>query len=213
LSATQLGITVLRTLLTDVHLGTTLKYIRASRVTGSGDSQTAASALLDAGEALEGGEATGRFDLDAGILALAGPLRLGLVAKNLREPEFDGPPAPDGSGVTSVKLRRQYRFGVAIDPERVGGVPLTVALDADLRRYDSMTGDRRVVAVGAEQWLFAKHLGVRAGARVNTVGARERSVTAGVSVAPRAGLFVEGHIVRGGSADEEGWGAGVRVSF
>jgi hypothetical protein len=201
LAVSQLGVTVLRTIVPGVHTGTTLKYVRAALRAAPGVG-SAASKLLDEGEALEGGDADGQFDLDVGIIAMAGALRLGAVARNVREPEFDG-----------VRLPRQYRVGVAVDPELIGGVPLTVALDADVMRYAAIGGERKVVALGAEQWLFQKRLGVRAGGRLNTVGSRGRSVTAGISVAPRGGLFLEGHVVHGGDEDEEGWGLAARVSF
>ena len=67
--------------------------------------------------------------------------------------------------------------------------------------------------LGAEQWLRAKRIGVRGGARFNTVGAQERATTAGVSIAARNGVYVEGYIVRGGSDAERGWGLGTRVTF
>jgi hypothetical protein len=86
-------------------------------------------------------------------------------------------------------------------------------VDADAVTYTTGLGDRRVVAVGAERWWFGRRLGLRAGGRFNQVGRRERSGTAGASVAVRSGMFVEGHLAAGGSADERGWGIGARVSF
>ena len=210
LSVTQWGVTVLRTVVTGVHTGTTVKYVRGTHRSSRADGLLPASELLDHGDALEDGEGEGHFDLDMGILAVAGVVRIGVVARNLREPEFE---APAGSGEAPLRLPRQFRVGVAIDPELAGGIPLTVAFDLDVRGYTTATGERKVVAVGIEQWLIGKRLGVRAGGRVNTVGSKERSVTAGVSIAARPGLFVEGHAVRGGSADEQGWGVGARVSF
>jgi hypothetical protein len=192
---------VLRTIVPGVHTGTTLKYVRATPRAARGVGRSAPE-WLDQGEALDGGDADGAFDLDLGIIAMAGALRLGAVARNVREPEFDG-----------IRLPRHYRVGVALDPELIGRLPLTVAFDADVMRYEAAGGDRKVVALGVEQWLFEKRVAVRAGGRLNTVGSRERSVTAGISVAPRAGLFLEGHIVRGGDEDEEGWGLATRVSF
>jgi hypothetical protein len=82
-----------------------------------------------------------------------------------------------------------------------------------VRTYATGTGDRRVVALGAEHWLWTKRIGVRGGARFNTAGAKDRAATAGGSVAARNGLYLEGYIVRGGSAAERGWGLGARVSF
>jgi hypothetical protein len=183
LTASQLGVTLLHSLASGVHVGTTLKYVRGTA---------------------EGQDAEQDFDLDVGILAVGGPLRLGAVAKNLRQPVF---------GPDEVTLPRQVRVGVAFEAAMSGGPPLTVALDADVRTATFVWGDRRVVAVGAEQWLLARRLGIRGGARFNTVGAEDRSATAGLSVSPRSGLYVDGHVVRGRSADDRGWGIAARVSF
>jgi hypothetical protein len=104
------------------------------------------------------------------------------------------------------------RIGGAFDWAEYGP-PLIVALDVDLKRYDSPWGERRVVALGAEHWVRKKRVAVRGGVRFNTVGADERAGTAGGSVAVRSGLFVDGHVVWGGDADERGWGLAARVSF
>ena len=208
LAASQMGLTVVQTLVPGVHAGTTLKYLRG-RLRGSREDALAASAeLLDRGDALEGGDVENRFDLDVGVLAVAGPVRLGGVVRNVREPEF----GDVGAGAT-LRLPRQIRLGAAVDTEPGTGVPVTVAVDADLRAYATTSGDRRVVAVGAEWWTLATRLGIRGGGRFNRVGARERSAALGVSVAVRPGMFVEGHGVAGGSADERGWGLAARVSF
>lgn len=213
LSASQLGVTLVHTLIPGVHAGTTLKYLRGTLRSGREDGLEPPSELLDRGEALEGGDAEGHFDLDVGVLAVAGPLRVGGVVRHLREPEFGTAAGPARSTGPGLRLPRQVRMGVAFDPEMATGVPLTVALDADVRAYATTSGDRRVVAVGAEQWFAGKRVGVRAGGRFNTVGERERSATAGLSLAVRAGLYIDGHAVRGGSADEKGWGLAARVSF
>ncbi|OFW14977.1 MAG: hypothetical protein A3H29_03225 [Acidobacteria bacterium RIFCSPLOWO2_02_FULL_67_21] len=203
LSASHLGVTLVQTLIAGVHAGATLKYVRGTVHAGrSGAGMSTTSDLLDAGEALQDGDADSRFDVDAGLLAVAGPVRLGARIRNALQPAFEG-----------MRLPRQTRVGVAFDPEALTGVPLTVALDADVVTYETASGPRRVVAAGAEQWFLARRLGVRAGGRFNTTGARERSATAGASVAVRSGLYVEGHAVRGGSADERGWGIAARVSF
>jgi hypothetical protein len=112
-----------------------------------------------------------------------------------------------------MRLPRQVRLGAAFDAEKVSALPLMLSLDADVRTYATATGDRKVVAVGAEQWLFGHRFGLRGGGRFNTVGGRERAATVGASVAVRSGLYLEGHLVTGGSDDERGWGADARVSF
>ncbi|MBI3046979.1 MAG: hypothetical protein HYY76_01585 [Acidobacteria bacterium] len=202
LSASQLGVTLVQTLLPGVHTGATLKYLRGRFSAGHEDGRASPAELLDRGDALEDGDAENRFDLDLGVLATAGVVRLGARVRNVLEPTV-GP----------VRMERQTRLGVAVAPAAAGGVPLTVAVDADVDSYTVATGRRRVVAVGAEQWFLERRVAVRAGGRINTVGARERSATAGASVAVRAGLYVDGHVVRGGAADEKGWGVAARVSF
>jgi hypothetical protein len=209
LAASQLGITLVQSLFPGIHAGTTLKYVRGRLVSGSGDQVQSASDLLQQGEDLEGGSGSGRFDLDVGVLAAGGPLRVGVVARNLRESSFG-----DAAGA-EVRLPRQVRVGAAfVGGEDIGvEIPLTVSLDADVRRYDTATGERRVIAIGAEHWLLARRIGIRGGARFNTVGAEERAGTAGVSIAVRSGLYLDAHVVHGGAADERGWGAAARVSF
>jgi hypothetical protein len=208
LAASYLGITLVRTLSPGVHAGTTLKYVRGTLRAGREDGLLAPAELLDRGEELEEGDAGNRFDLDLGLLAVGGPLRFGAEVRNLREPEFGG-----ATGVPGMRLPRQVRAGLAFDPERATGVPLTIAIDADLRTYEAGSGPRRVVAVGVEQWLLKKRLGVRGGARMNTVGDERRVATAGISIALRQGTYLEGHLIRGGADDEKGWGLGTRVTF
>jgi hypothetical protein len=162
------------------------------------------SELLDLGEDLEGGDRENHFDLDVGVLATAGAVRLGLSGRNLLESEF---------AAGAFVLSRQVRVGAAFDAARLPGTPLTVAVDADIVSYAAGSGDRRVVAIGAEQWLLARRLGIRGGARFNTAGAEERAATLGLSVSPRSGFYLDGHVVRGGASDERGWGVATRVSF
>jgi hypothetical protein len=202
LSASQLGVTLVQTIIPGVHTGATLKYVRGTFSAALEEAPASPSALLDRGDALDEGAAENRFDLDIGVLATAGVLRLGARLRNVLEPTV-GP----------VRLERQARVGVAFAPEAVGGAPVTIALDADVGTYRDASDARRVMALGAEHWFADRRFGVRAGGRINTVGARERSATAGASVAVRAGWYVDGHVVRGGAADEKGCGLAARVSF
>ena len=203
-SASELGLTVVQSILPGIHVGATLKYVRGTVRGGADDGSRPPGELLDNGEKLEGGDAESRFDLDAGLIGAFGPVRLGAVMRNIREPEFGG---------GAFTLPRQTRLGAAIDVEKTGGPPLILAVDADVRTYATATGDRRVIAAGAEQWVWRKRFGIRGGGRFNRVGAKERAATAGASIATRNGVYVEGQIVRGGSAAERGWGLGARVTF
>jgi hypothetical protein len=185
LAASQLGITLVHTLMPGVHAGATLKYVR-------GD--------------LDDGESDSAFGADIGVIATAGPIRAGLLVRNAVESELES-----GTGV--VRLDRQFRAGVAYDAAAIGGPPLVVAVDADVSTTTEVSGDRRNVAAGVEQWLFHERLAVRGGARFNTVGAKERAATAGLSAVVRAGLFLDAHVVGGRREDDRGWGVAARVSF
>jgi hypothetical protein len=206
LAASQLGFTVVQTLIPGVHAGATLKYVRGTPRVHVPGGPLDPGALLDRGDALEGGEGDSAFDLDAGVIGVAGALRAGLLVRNAVGFELE-----TEAGV--ARFDRRFRAGVAYDARAIGGPPLVVALDADLRTIETAAGDRRNVAIGAERWLLNDRLGVRGGARFNTVGANERAATAGVSVAVRAGLFLDAHAVRGGREDDRGWGVAARVSF
>jgi hypothetical protein len=201
--ASQLGVTLAHSLISGIHIGTTLKYVRGAAMAAAGDGS--ADDLLDAGDDLEGADTKGTFDLDIGVLAVTGPWRLGAVVRNVREAGF--------GGAVDVNLPRQIRIGGAFDGESARTIPLTIAVDADVQRYDAPGGERRVIAVGGEHWLGHRRFGVRGGVRFNTVGAEERAVTGGGSVAVRSGLYVEAHGVYGGVAEERGWGIAARVSF
>ena len=204
LSASQLGATFVQTLFSGVHAGTTLKYVRTAGVSGetTGTEGASSSDLLDEAEEIDLGDGHGNFDLDIGVLAVRGPVRLGGVVRNVREASFGG-----------VKLPRTVRVGAAFDLAEVGRVPLTVAVDGDVSPYETAYGDRRVVAAGGEGWALNRRVGIRAGARFNTVGAKERAVTAGGSLAIRSGFYVDGYVVHGGAHDESGWGIAARASF
>ncbi len=203
-SVSELGLTLVQSILPGVHAGATLKYVRGTLRAGTDSAALPIDDLLDNGEDLEGGNAESRFDLDAGLMGAFGPVRIGAVMRNIREPKFAD---------ETFTLPRQTRVGAAIDVERAGGPPFIASIDADVKTYATATGDRRVVAIGAEQWLWRKRIGVRGGARFNRVGAQERAATAGVSIGLRNGFYVEGQAVRGGSDAERGWGLGTRVTF
>jgi hypothetical protein len=207
LTGSQLGISLVQTVMEGLHAGVTLKYVRGTLRSGLLGVQLPLDEQLDAAEDFEGGDGDADFDLDVGLLAVGGPIRLGAVMRNILEPEFSS------AGGATLRLPRQLRVGAAFDAEKISGPALTIAVDADVQRTTTVAGERRTIAVGAEQWLYQHRLGLRGGARFNRVGGEERSATAGVSVAMRSGLYLDGHVVRGGAADDQGWGAAVRVSF
>jgi hypothetical protein len=134
-------------------------------------------------------------------------MRVGLSVKHVREPEF-------GEGDSAFELKRQARVGVAIVGG--GGGPLTAitaAADADLTRTDTVLGEVRHVAAGAEAWLFQRYVGLRGGVSVNTVGDAGRSLSGGISLTGGGGLYLDGAITKGSDASREGWSLSLRMSY
>ena len=187
-----------------VSLGTTLRYVRGSFGVALGNpGLTTVAWLREAGHVKRRGQ--NKVDLDVGLKIGGRRLQVGLVARNLLAPSLDG---PDGR---SVRLDRQVRVGLAVRP--VGR--LLVAADVDLSRLSTVHGDRRSLAIGAEQW-FGLWLGVRGGARFNledldddpgAVGAL------GLSVALTSGVYVDAQLTRGRNEVEQGWSIAGRVGF
>lgn len=205
LSVSQFGATVLHTITTGVTAGATVKYLRGTarvRDLDATDGAAGISELLDEGDDLSDGDGEGALDVDLGLLAAIGAVRFGVTARNLREPRFG-----------DRRLERQVRAGAAFDGAAAGRLPVTVSLDVDLRRYAAATGARRVIAFGGEHWVRSQRIALRGGARFNTVGEQDRTVTAGASVAVRAALFVDGYGAVGSDTGESGWGVAARVSF
>jgi hypothetical protein len=203
LSASQFGATLVHTLVSGVHVGTTLKYVRTHGLNGElTGSESSALEWLELADQVDDGETRDSFDLDVGVLAVRKAVRVGAVVRNLIETELG-----------AVSIPRQARVGVAFDASEVGSRTWLVAMDADVVAYATHFGDRRVVAFGGEGWFYERRLGFRAGARFNTAGAEEQAYTAGAGVAVRRGIFVDGHVVFGGADDESGWGIAARVSF
>jgi hypothetical protein len=214
-STSQLGVTLVHSIADGLHIGTTLKYLRGGARLGL-DDRAREDDALDPSALLERAgdmsvDADGSFDLDIGALAVFGPWRGGLLVRNVREAEFGDVDGEAGDPGASVP--RQVRIGLAFDASAWNGVPLMLSADADLKAYDTPLGDRRVIAVGAERWFRARRVGLRAGARFNTAGAEDRTVTGGASVTLRSGFYVDGYAAGGGSSGERGWGLGARVSF
>jgi hypothetical protein len=207
LAASQLGVTLVQSLIEGVHIGSTFKYLRGTLRIGLDDGLLPVSELLDHGDDLDGGDAESKFDLDIGVLADARVVRLGLLVKNVVEPEFSHP------GGSVLMFERQFRLGFAVDAAKAGGIPLTAAVDLDLRSVATVSGDRRNLALGVEQWFKNRRVGVRGGGRFNQTGSKDRAGTAGASLALRPGFFLDGYVVRGRSTDDRGWGVASRVSF
>jgi len=205
------GATLVQSLTPSITLATTLKIVHGTAAEGQVTAQTVDAALRAAGTELQGHART-TFDLDAGLLAVFGPWRAGIAARNLKQPTF-------GAG-DQVRLARQLRAGFAFAPRsKPAGTngPMTVAVDLDLERADTVFGERRELAVGGERWWLAGRLGARAGVRLNTIRREERYrdpvLAVGLSVSPRRGSLIEGQVTRAEKSLEQGWGVSLRVTF
>ena len=189
----QFGVTVVHSLFSRLHTGATIKLVHGS-AEGTGSDST-----------------EHHVDADIGVLGVVGPVRVGLSARNLSEPVVHRP----GGGAPDVRWSRQFRLGIAYDGDPTPPAqsrPFIVSFDADLHSYDTVRGERRVLAAGAERWIGARRVGLRAGARFNQVGERERVGTFGASVALGKGVMAEAHAALGSRA-ERGWGVAARAAF
>jgi hypothetical protein len=198
-------VTLVQSLWEGVAIGTTLKLVRGLAASTRTASLTAEEAL-DSEAAEIFGRATNQFDLDVGIMAAGGPLKVGLTLRNLREPGF----APAGGGDDLV-LERQARAGMsyAVTPAWIA------AADVDLLRTRDAFGDRRDVALGTEGRLSSRFV-VRAGASFNTVGgeaAERQAFSVGGSYAAKASVFIDGHFRTGSRNAGQQWGIAARFVY
>jgi len=203
LATHQLGATVLQSLTGTIVAGATLKYVRGEAKSGPFDTGLSLDEAADS-LAPEGGSA---FDVDFGIMAVAGLLRLGVTFRNVMSPAFD---APDG---TTLELPWQARAGVAFVPSD----NLTFAADLDLRAIRAGADLRRNLALGVEQRLGGTagvpRFAVRAGARFDTVGEIRPLGTVGGSYAVRNGVWVDVWAAAGGNDADRGWGVAGRIVY
>lgn len=188
LTTTNIGATVVQTIVPGLVIGSTLRLVRGG---------------------FEGVEGQTRLDIDAGAMVSAWDLRFGLVARNLSRPEFS-----HGDGV--VGMDRQIRIGAALAPRSLPmGVhgPYSVAIDADLTATKDPRGDRRLVAAGGEYWLAQGRVGARAGVRWSTLGDSYRAFSTGLTVKLPRSVFAEGHVTKPNDDAAAQWSVGARVTF
>lgn len=211
-----LGLSYYRLPISQMRVVTSTDQTAASRQEVRGLSQYAATAGQSFGNHLvvastlklvRAGETRG--DLDLGAMARFGVVRMGLVVKNVRKPTFS---ADDGR--TTLELPRQARAGAALVVRGNGPVNgLALAVDADLTTTPTTRGDERRVAGGLEVWTLRQSLGVRAGLSANAIGESDTSFSGGISLAVRAGTYVEAQASGGTEATRPRWGLGLRVTF
>ena len=106
--------------------------------------------------------------VDLGIMGRFRWFSVGLMARNLNNPSFDGPSFVDSTGrrqeFADVTVERQFRAGVAFIPFET----LTLAVDLDLTAQDLElpTGKTRYLAAGLE-WDAFRVLALRTGVYKN----------------------------------------------
>ena len=179
----QFGATVGQSLSNHLVVASTLKLVRAGETHG---------------------------DLDIGAMAAVGHVRVGAVLRNVRKSSFA---VGTGGGEEALVLARQGRAGIAFMARSPGIVnEVTVAADADLTRTMTSLGETRHVSAGAELWLFTRSLGLRGGLSKDTLTDR-KSASAGLSLALRSGIYIEGQVTGGSDEIRRAWGTGLRVTF
>ena len=193
------GITLVQRFAPGLTVATVLKAVRGTAAVGSAAGTAPVRALFEQASGLTG-RSTTQLDLDVGVMIGVGAVKVALVGRNLREPEFA---AADDAAASLV---RQFRAGLAVRPSG----SLVVAVDVDLGSTDTVAGPRRAVAVGAEQrvgWLI-----VRAGGRVNVEDDRPEPIGAlGLSLEVLSGFWLDGQVTGGRDDGDRGWGVSARV--
>jgi hypothetical protein len=146
--------------------------------------------------------------LDIGAMAAFGPARLGLMVRNVTEPEF-------GAGLETSTLRRHARAGGSFTGTTSGVIgSVMVSFDADLMDVPTLLGDERRLALGGEVWLRGRYIGFRGGASRSAIGLERSAYSGGASVALRKALFVDAFLIGGGTDERrDGWGLAFRVTF
>lgn len=188
LTTSNVGVTVVQTVVPGVVIGTTARVVRGG--VAAADPRTT-------------------VDLDAGALVSAWDVRFGVTARNLREPEFEA----DGA---TVRMHRQVRVGAALAPRSLPtGVhgPYSLAVDVDLTTTPDLQGKRRMAAAGGEYWLAKGLVGARAGVRWSTLGDRHRAFSGGFTVRLPRSIHVEGQVTKDNESEETAWTVGARVTF
>lgn len=204
LAVTQTGLTLVQSIVSGVHVGGTVKYLRSGLTT--------ARRFVDVGRAVSAAQglapaaSEGAWDADLGVMAVHRVWRVGLLARQLGAPSF-------GTGADAHRLGRHVRAGVAFDAAAADGPPLVVAADIDLTRVESPEGPVRAAAVGVERWVRGGKVGLRGGVQVNTASPSRPSAAAGASLMVKSGLFLEVSGTAGGDRASRGWGATARFAY
>ena len=200
LRVSEIGVTLLQTLVQGLVVGSTLKVLRGRPSFGVAAGETAGDAL-DHGSDIEG-EAHTTFDLDLGVMVDLEKVRVGVTSKNLAEADFGTIAGID------IGLERRVRLGVAVVPTD----GLTFALDVDLDTADLPGGLRRMIAVGGESRL-GRRAAMRGGVRWSRDGSADPIASVGGSVAIRPSFWLDGYYSLGRRDEDRGFGFAMRAGY
>ena len=200
---TAFGATFGQSLGRHVVVGSTVRLVRAGIATSvdAGDSDPV-SAAADLAVPVQT-----RGDIDLGLMLTAGHLRLAGVLKHAGRPVF----ATDAG---RLELERQGRVGLAITSGKSGSASGAVlAVDMDVTKTATATGDSQRIAVGGEGWMRGRAFGLRAGISANRVGDKAVTTSIGLSTALRKSTYIDGVLTNGRDRSLNGWGVSLRVAY
>ena len=190
LVAHHAGATVLQSLGDHLVIGGTAKYVHG---------------VVDGGGA---SVSSNKFDVDLGVMVKGSLGRIGVSARNLTEPSFEG----IGEAVT---LERRVRAGIALNVLEL----IVVSADFDLTTAHAgtagagVTDDRREVAFGSETHPVDK-LWLRGGLHWNAAGDTAAPVgSIGGSYAVYGSTVADAQVTFGSKDGNRGWGVGLRFVF
>lgn len=115
-----------------------------------------------------------------------GPINVGLVAKNLNSPKFDGPTGTDANGApmkyADIKVKPQARIGLGLDPLSW----LSIAADMDVTKNETVMKGMDSQNIGGGLELHSYYAALRLGMYKNIAETGGKAlVTAGLGLGPR----------------------------
>jgi hypothetical protein len=114
-------------------------------------------------------------------LKTIGPINVGIVAKNLNSPEFDGPKDSTGKAISKVKVEPQMRFGIGLEPFSW----LSIAADLDLTKNKTVLAGRESQNIGGGLEAHMSWAALRLGIYQNIAESSDKPIiTAGLSLGP-----------------------------
>ncbi len=111
-----------------------------------------------------------------------GPINIGLVAKNLNSPKFDGPVVSTAGKQTDITVKPQGRVGLGLDPASW----FSIAADMDVTKNETVVSGVYSQNVGGGLELHWSYAAIRAGVYKNiAVTGSKPIITAGIGLGPQ----------------------------